>query len=248
MIDTGIGIDEAVQRRLFQPFVQADTSTTRRFGGTGLELAISLRIAKLLGGDLGIAYSQIGVGTCLRCRIPVQEPSREMAEMVTTSIVPPPIVSAPVAKQSLEDVRVLVVDDGPDLQRLLVHYLKRAGAVTEVAHNGRQAVDAALSAQILGTPFDVILMDMQMPEMDGYEATRYLRSRNYDGIIVAATAHAMAGDREKCVEVGCNDYVSKPVERAQLIGTILKCLAATSASTNRLAELSRLTASRECAS
>ncbi len=239
VIDTGIGIDDDVQKRLFQPFVQADSSMTRRFGGTGLGLAISLRIAKLLGGDLGIAYSQIGVGTCLRCRIPVQQVSSETEEIGTTAIAPPPpiVPAASVALQPLEDVRILVVDDGPDIQRLLVHYLKRAGAVTDVAHNGRQAVEAALSAQILGTSFDVILMDMQMPEMDGYEATRLLRSRNYEGIIVASTAHAMAGDREKCVEAGCNDYVSKPIERAQLISTIIRCLAATSSSTKRLAAL-----------
>jgi CheY-like chemotaxis protein len=116
--------------------------------------------------------------------------------------------------------RVLVAEDGPDNQRLLARILTKVGVEVEVADNGRVAYEKAMAASVAGEPFDLILMDMQMPELDGYAATAMLRQAGYGGPIVALTAHAMTEDREKCIEAGCDDYTSKPVRRGELLGLV----------------------------
>ena len=222
VVDTGIGIDMEAKDSLFQPFVQADSSTTRRFGGTGLGLTISRRLAEMLGGELLIAYSELGTGTCFRCRIPAYEvqgvtmidfaPSTKHDIMRTDM----PCLTP----NSLSNVRVLLAEDGPDNQRLILHYLKRAGAEADVAESGQIAVAMAQRASEAGRSYDAILMDMQMPVMDGYLATKALRDLHYNGVIIAVTAHAMMGDREKCIDAGCDYYISKPADRVALIKVI----------------------------
>ena len=115
---------------------------------------------------------------------------------------------------------MLLAEDSPDNQRLIEFVLQKSGALVTVRGDGQAAVDAALSATALGTPFDVILMDMQMPVLDGYGATALLRSKGYRGTIIALTAHAMSGDREKCLAAGCDDYATKPVNFPALLDKI----------------------------
>jgi CheY-like chemotaxis protein len=118
------------------------------------------------------------------------------------------------------DVRVLLVEDGPDNQRLIKYTLKKYGAEVTVAGNGQEALDIVGSAKRNGESFDVILMDMQMPVLDGYQATRYLREQGYQGAIVALTAHAMSDDRQKCLDAGCDDYTTKPIDREILLAKV----------------------------
>jgi CheY-like chemotaxis protein len=120
--------------------------------------------------------------------------------------------------------RILLAEDQPDNQRLILLLLRKAGASVSAVENGRLAIDAALAAIAADDPFDVILMDMQMPVIDGYEATRQLRGQGYGGSIVALTAHAMAGDREKCLAAGCNDYLAKPCQNRELLTIVAQCL------------------------
>ncbi|MFQ5413835.1 MAG: response regulator [Phycisphaerae bacterium] len=223
VVDTGIGMTEGETHGLFKPFAQADASTTRRYGGTGLGLAISRRMARLLGGDVVIVETAPGVGS--RFRATVATGSLDGVRMLAgprdvsseTSEAP----AAPSADDAGRvDGRILLVEDGPDNQRLLALLLRRAGAVVSVADNGRLGVDAALEAARGGHPFDLILMDMQMPVMDGYAATALLRREGYDGPIIALTAHALAGDREKCMRAGCNGYATKPIGRTALISLV----------------------------
>jgi len=217
--DTGAGISPEQQTRLFQPFSQIDATLRRRHGGTGLGLAISRRLARLLGGDLSLT-SEVGQGTtfCLELPCPVEARSAEPAM---------PVADAPtkVAASQLRG-RVLLAEDGPDNQRLLTHLLRRFGLEVEVVENGRLAVERMQVAMRDGTqaPIDLVLMDMQMPELDGYEATRQLRTLGCGVPIVAITAHATTTDRDHCTDAGCNGYVPKPVDRRQLHETLRQWL------------------------
>ncbi len=221
--DTGIGMDPQQAGRLFQPFTQADASTTRRFGGTGLGLTISKRLAHMLGGDVALVESRPGHGARFRATVatgPLEDVPLIEDPLAATTVEsagePPPSPD----DLSLQGCRVLLAEDGPDNRRLIARLLEKARATVTVAENGRRAVDEALAARAAGRPFDVILMDMQMPVLDGYEATRLLRQRGYTGPIIALTAHAMSTDCEKCLACGCDEYVRKPLQRATLLATI----------------------------
>jgi CheY-like chemotaxis protein len=231
VIDTGIGMTADAQNRIFEPFVQADASTSRRFGGTGLGLIISRRLAILLGGDVSIVYSEPEVGTCFRLRLPIDIESASPVSVVgsTHKEVATTALESTNGEHALVGMRLLVAEDGLDNQRLILHYLKRTGAETILAVNGIEAVASAEAADRAGRPFDAILMDMQMPLMDGYEATKILRQHRYRGRIIAVTAHAMAGDRRQCLEAGCDDYLTKPIDRRQLIALLSKWTSATRA-------------------
>ncbi len=216
--DTGIGISQEQIERLFQPFSQADTSTTRRFGGTGLGLTISKQMVSMLGGTIGVE-STPGEGSVFTIQMvaPITEansPSSQVRECGPGEN----IASLPAG------TRILLAEDGPENQRLLSHHLRNAGAFVQIVDNGRVAVEEAKHSLEAGTPYDVILMDMQMPELDGYSATSHLRSLGWKGPILALTAHAMQGDRQKCLHAGCTDYLTKPIDRATLIRACHKFL------------------------
>jgi signal transduction histidine kinase/CheY-like chemotaxis protein len=218
--DTGIGIPADKLQTIFQPFVQADSSVTRKYGGTGLGLAISRRIAQALGGDLSVE-STMGRGSVFAAAINVGDLSQ-----VTIMDQPPTSQAGDVRQDStgtskLDGVRVLLVDDGETNRKLIGLLLSRANAIVEMAENGALAVHAAEHGR-----FDVILMDMQMPVMDGYTATRHIRDFGYKGPIIALTAHAMKGDQEKCEAAGCSGYLTKPVNMDELICTVRRSIIA----------------------
>jgi len=219
--DTGIGLTDKQIVNLFQPFVQADTSTTRKFGGTGLGLTISKRMAELLGGDI-VVTSTIGLGSTF-CVTVGTGPLEDVRMIDATSDddlgddADSKVASTETAKL---DCRVLLAEDGPDNQRLISYVLKKAGAEVMVAENGQIAYDEVMGAVAAGRPFDVVLMDMQMPVLDGYAATRKLRDDGYTGPIIALTAHAMASDRQKCLDAGCDNYTTKPIDRQALVGLV----------------------------
>ncbi len=205
--DTGIGITPGQSTRLFEPFVQADDSTSRKFGGTGLGLFLSRKLAQLLGGDVVLEESHENRGSRFRVSLKVDlidqpevlAPSTQVKAQKTLS-------SQPMARG-----KVLVVDDAPDNLILTQAYLRMMGLDSEVAHNGIEGVEKATHDK-----FDVVLMDVQMPELDGFEAVHQLREHQYSRPVVALTAHAMKGDRERCLEAGFNEYLCKPVNRIKL--------------------------------
>ena len=216
VIDTGIGMSEKQLALLFQPFAQADASTRRRFGGTGLGLAISKRLAGMLGGEVSVSSTPEQGSTFSLTITAGLVPGAKLAGGAVTAKPQPPVTSIP---QPLK-CRVLLAEDGPDNQRLIAFLLRKSGAEVVVAENGQIAVRLALAAEQAGSPFDVILMDMQMPVMDGYEATGQLRNAGYANPIIALTAHAMTEDRQKCIEAGCNEYASKPIHPGSLLELI----------------------------
>jgi signal transduction histidine kinase/HPt (histidine-containing phosphotransfer) domain-containing protein len=218
VLDTGIGMTPEQSKNIFIPFQQADTSTTRRFGGTGLGLTICRRLAAMLGGDITL-QTQAGKGSCFTVTISTGDLSGVPLLQGEYEAIKPQeaIVEAPPLQLC---GRVLLAEDGIHNQRAISFYLKKSGIEVAVATNGRIACDIAMEALALMKPFDVILMDMQMPEMDGYEAAMSLRQQGYPGPIIALTAHAMSHDRDRCIKAGCTDYLSKPIDRKQLIGTL----------------------------
>ena len=220
VIDSGIGITNSQMATLFKPFSQADGSTTRLYGGTGLGLAISKRLANELGGDVTVQSSS-GEGSNFTITIATGPVDRSrLIDASSEALLPVEPRATPNAVDITLSCRVLLVEDGIDNQRLISFVLKKAGAQVVVAENGLIGCDLALSAIDEGAPFDVILMDMQMPVMDGYEATTKLRDAGYDRPIVALTAHAMSGDRDKCLNAGCDDYSTKPINRQELLTLI----------------------------
>ena len=206
--DTGVGMSPEEQLRIFRPFTQLDGSSTRRIGGAGLGLAISRRLAELLGGTIAVE-SAPGRGSSFRLTLPC------VAGAPATS--PPAAAGASETGTDLAGRRILLAEDSRDNQRLIGTLLRRAGATVEIVGNGRDALERALQALASEEPFHVVLMDMQMPELDGYQATRALRERGYTLPVVALTAHAMTGHREECLAAGCDDYLTKPVDRALLL-------------------------------
>ena len=176
----------------------------------------------MLGGDVTLAATEIGVGSIFRVTVPTGPLGgvRMLDDPKSATVVAADATVSQVLRSGLQGCRILLAEDGPDNQRLISFVLKKAGAEVMVAVNGKRALDAALAAGGEGKPFDVILMDMQMPVMDGYEAARRLFSRGCDTPIIALTAHAMSGDRQTSLAAGCTDYATKPIDQAKLIALI----------------------------
>ncbi len=221
VIDTGIGISKDKFATIFQPFSQADTSTTRMFGGTGLGLAISHKLARLLGGDITVeSESDVGsVFTLTAATGPVVgiRPITELkAELIRNG---KPEKITPKDFSELAGARILLAEDGRDNQRLVAAILKPWKVHLSLAENGEEAVQKILESE---EKFDVVLMDMQMPIVDGYSATRQLRMAGYRQPIIAFTAHAMLSERKRSFDAGCDDYVTKPIDKVSLLNTILK--------------------------
>ncbi|HEX3870339.1 MAG TPA: PAS domain S-box protein, partial [Pirellulales bacterium] len=214
IVDTGIGISPDKLSSIFEAFTQADSSITRQFGGTGLGLTISRQLAEALGGGIRVE-SEVGHGTTFTCdfatgsleNVPLVKYVGDVGQQASHSK-PVPTV------QSLS-CKVLVVDDGETNRKLIKLILGRAGARVEQAEDGLQAVERATTER-----FDVILIDMQMPIMDGYTATKELRARGVTVPIIALTANAMKGDDTRCREAGCTDYLPKPVDQDMLLRTV----------------------------
>jgi CheY-like chemotaxis protein len=220
VIDTGLGISKDLMNKLFMPFTQADTSTNRRFDGAGLGLYMSKRLAELLGGDISLD-STVGKGSTFMVTIPTGfMDGVKLLENPKEILLQDQEKNTPKTNDELyfpNGCRILLAEDGPDNQRLIAYLLEKAGAEVTVVENGKQAIDTALASRAEERPFDVILMDMQMPLIDGYKATKILRTKNWSGPIIALTAHAMKEHRFKCLEAGCNEYLSKPIERCKLL-------------------------------
>lgn len=212
--DTGTGLNQEQRSRLFQPFVQADESTTRKFGGTGLGLALSRKLARALGGDVDIEDQSDMNGATFRFELNTeffdtqQETGRVKASEDKASI----------NVQRLTDIKVLIVDDSPDNRMLMDYLLKREGAQVTDAASGPQAVEKATTQK-----FDIILMDIQMPGMDGYTALNEIRKQGCNTPIIALTAHAMVEERNRTKEAGFCDHVTKPVDMNKLSKAILEC-------------------------
>ena len=210
--DTGVGIPAHKIGTVFEAFSQADAATTRRFGGSGLGLTITQRLVALLGGDITVD-SEVGRGSTFRFWIPLAA----VADSVDVAGTAVESSNNEPSEQALSPLQVLLVEDHPVNQILATRILEKWGHRVTLATNGREAVDRIAS----GDRFDMVLMDMQMPVMDGLQATAEVRQIEADNgwprqPIVAMTANAMQGDRERCLEAGMDDYLSKPVRQADL--------------------------------
>jgi len=214
--DTGPGITQEQAARLFAAFAQADAGVTRRFGGTGLGLAISRRLAVLMGGNVVLARSAPGKGSCFRVDLPLR--SVPGTSLIHSLDVVNRLPASRTADASIRLAgRVLLAEDGIDNQRLITFHLRRAGAEVEVAGNGKIALAMIEEEATRGRAYDLLLTDMQMPEMDGYTLARTLRERGNRLAIIALTAHAMAEDRERCRAAGCDEYATKPLDKSVLL-------------------------------
>ena len=206
--------DEQVER-LFQPFTQADESTTRRYGGTGLGLSICRELATLMGGEVGVE-SELGQGSTFWAELPLPA-------------APTPISKQPSEacdKEGLQGLRVLMVEDHPVNMMIAVAQLQQWGLEVAQAIDGAQAVEAILAAASMGKPFDAVLMDVQMPVMSGHEATREVRRRfNAEELpIIALTAAALSSERDEALAAGMNEFLTKPIDAPKLRATLVRLI------------------------
>ena len=209
--DTGIGLDEIQQRQLFNPFTQADASITRKYGGTGLGLSLSRQLARLLGGDIVLEKSALGKGTTFKFTLslaPMEEHARHQEVAAGGA-------SEKSGRAVLNGNLILIVDDSTDNQVLVSRFLDRAEASYDVANNGEEAVAMAKKRN-----YDLILMDLQMPKMDGYSAHAAIRAQGFRNPIVALTAHALKSERDRCYNEGFTSYITKPINPKILVQTI----------------------------
>jgi CheY-like chemotaxis protein len=232
VIDSGIGISPEQLDRMFQRFTQADSSTTRRYGGTGLGLAISKTLVELMGGSIGV-HSEPGAGSTFWFTLPTGVAAQAPDETRAPTAPPPvPLLVAeiagpagpPPAAAALRQSHLLLVEDNFVNQRVAVYMLSKLGARVDVAKHGREAIE------MLGKyAYDLVLMDCQMPEMDGFEATRVIRDRaspvlDHEIPVIAMTANAFPEDRAHALACGMNDFLAKPVDRSVLANMLKKWL------------------------
>ena len=221
--DTGPGITAEQSQSLFDAFSQADSTVTRKHGGTGLGLTISRRLANLMGGDVTLQRTELGRGSCFRLVLPLMPVTNSiMVDQIKTQVLSP--VSSPTAKIQVLG-RILLVEDGLDNQRLISFLLKKAGATIDIADNGQVALELLNKANESNVTYDLLLTDIQMPVMDGYRLASTLRSRGIKLPIIALTAHALSDDRQKCLDAGCDDYLSKPIDKNSLLTVCAKWIA-----------------------
>ena len=227
--DTGIGIPSEQVDRLFTPFTQVDGSYTRKYGGTGLGLAISKRLVELMGGEIGVE-SEVGHGSLFWFSVPLPAvPARRCKAKPPADVRPAANTACPNASESgiqatgspaltpngSSALSILLAEDNVVNQKVILRQLQKLGYTAKIVSNGRDAVEEAQHSR-----YSIILMDCQMPEMDGFEATRLIRTAEVDAAyhtpIIAMTANAMQGDREACLAAGMDDYLSKPLRTNEL--------------------------------
>ncbi len=221
VIDSGIGIEKSHQHLIFEAFNQGDDTHSRQYGGAGLGLAISQKLASLIGGDIILVSSKRNVGSHFRFVLEVSERSSERLNSDEVykddhSLSNYDNSNVSLVSYDFSEKKILLAEDSKENQILFKVYIESTGAQLEVVENGSEAVRKILS----GEKFDLVLLDIQMPGMDGYEALKILREANYAGNIIALTAHALKGVRDKCLRLGFNDYVSKPVTQPALLTKI----------------------------
>jgi|GEM_PF-3173862 len=228
MQDTGSGMTDAQAANLFRPFTQADSSITRKHGGTGLGLTICRRLAELMGGTVRLDYTEPGKGSRFVVDFPLTEATGVSLVEDLSKYREQMADKAAEAELKKSDNplsgRILLAEDGIVNQRLVSFQLKKNGAHVDVADNGLIALEKIKAAEAAGNPYDLLVTDIQMPEMDGYTLATTLRDNGSAMPIIALTAHAMAEDRQKCLDAGCDDYACKPIDWPALISTCAKWL------------------------
>lgn len=209
--DAGIGISSEHQKNLFQPFSQGDSSVVRKFGGSGLGLALSKRIAEALNGKLELTFSELGRGSHFTLHLPLELAAADIDSRTAQAANSGNAYHA----DQFPDRRILLVEDSPDNALLISHYVKSLGAKVDIATNGLQAVEMVDQSR-----YDCILMDIQMPIMDGLEATRRIRAHGYTKPVIALTAHALPAERNRSLQAGCTLHLTKPISRHELLNTL----------------------------
>lgn len=224
--DTGIGMSPGQAERLFAAFAQGDSTVTRKYGGTGLGLVICQRLARLLGGDVELVRTQSGLGSIFTASVVVDQVAG-CSEIQDLNSVTAPVIQEHPAQQIRLKGRILLAEDARENQVLISFLLRRAGAEVDIAENGTVALEMIEKAALRACQYDLLLTDMQMPEMDGYTLARHLRTIGSALPIIALTAHAMAEDRMKCTDAGCDDYASKPIDKSILLSLCNKWIGRT---------------------
>lgn len=224
VIDTGIGMSADEVKHLFEPFTQVDSSMTRRFGGTGLGLTLAKQLAQALGGDVFLHSSTPGQGSTFVAKIKTGDISSSPMISSFANLLSEPIdnndlaADKPVvAKPNISNFKVLLVEDSMDNQLLVQNFLEMEGVIVDLASDGQEGMKKAEEGE-----HDLVIMDIQMPVMDGYTATSTLRQNGYKKPIVAFTAHAFEDERERCLKMGFTDFLSKPIKKRELVDCLAK--------------------------